>query len=54
METLYHQTNALIQQTQQQFRELEVNRPNKIEIEQDIQEKIKSINTYYYRAFNYL
>lgn len=43
METLYHQTNKLIQQTQQSFQILE-NSSNYVEVEADIQEKIDQIN----------
>lgn len=43
METLYHQTNKLIQQTQQSFQNLE-NNSNYVEIENEIQEKINQIN----------
>ncbi|XP_017772678.1 PREDICTED: probable Golgi SNAP receptor complex member 2 [Nicrophorus vespilloides] len=44
METLYHQTNALIQQTQSKFKELECNRVNSIDIEHSIQDDINTIN----------
>lgn len=47
MDTLYHQTNKLIQQTQQSFQALETSIGNYAEIEVDIQEKIKLINRYY-------
>lgn len=43
MENLYHQTNKLIQQTQATFQRLD-NTNNYIEIEDEIQEKIKQIN----------
>ncbi|EFA03370.1 probable Golgi SNAP receptor complex member 2 [Tribolium castaneum] len=45
MDTLYHQTNKLIQQTQQSFQALEQNSGNVLEIEADIQEKITTINS---------
>ncbi|KAJ8934098.1 hypothetical protein NQ318_010881 [Aromia moschata] len=44
MDTLYNQTNKLIQQTQQCFQLLESNVKNAVEIEAEIQEKIDSIN----------
>jgi hypothetical protein len=44
MDTLYHQTNKLILQTQQSFQALEQNVANAPEIEADIQDKINSIN----------
>ncbi|XP_044268650.1 probable Golgi SNAP receptor complex member 2 [Tribolium madens] len=45
MDTLYHQTNKLIQQTQQSFQALEQNSGNVQEIEADIQEKINAITS---------
>ncbi|RZC34909.1 Golgi SNAP receptor complex member 2 [Asbolus verrucosus] len=45
MDTLYHQTNKLIQQTQQSFQALEQNSGNLLEIEADIQDKINAINS---------
>jgi Golgi SNAP receptor complex protein 2 len=45
MDTLYHQTNKLILQTQQSFQALEQNVANAPEIEADIQDKINSINS---------
>ncbi|CAH0557501.1 unnamed protein product [Brassicogethes aeneus] len=45
MDTLYNQTNRLIQQTQQVFQGLEGNNVNAIEIENEIQEKINLINS---------
>ncbi|KAL3280610.1 hypothetical protein HHI36_003847 [Cryptolaemus montrouzieri] len=45
MDTLYHQTNKLIQQTQQTFHTLENNIVNALAIEEDIQEKINLINS---------
>lgn len=44
MDTLYHQTNKLIQQIQNLFNSLENNPKNSIEIENEIQEKIDLIN----------
>lgn len=44
MDTLYHQTNKLIQQTQQSFQALEQNPGGALEIEADIQTKLNSIN----------
>lgn len=44
METLYHQTNKLIQQTQQSFQNLESNPNHYAEIEAEIQDKIDQIN----------
>ena len=44
MDTLYHQTNKLIQQTQQTFQSLEQSGANAVEVEVDIQEKINAIN----------
>lgn len=44
MDTLYNQTNKLIQQTQQTFQVLEGNTANATEIENEIQEKINQIN----------
>lgn len=44
METLYHQTNKLVQQTQQYFQNLEANPNNYEAIEAEIQEKINQIN----------
>lgn len=46
MENLYHQTNKLIQQTQQTFQRLESTPNSYVEIETDIQEKITQINRY--------
>lgn len=46
METLYHQTNKLVQQTQQYFQNLEANPNNYEGIEAEIQEKINQINRY--------
>ncbi|XP_063922738.1 probable Golgi SNAP receptor complex member 2 [Zophobas morio] len=45
MDTLYHQTNKLIQQTQQTFQSLEQSGANAVEVEVDIQEKINAINS---------
>ncbi|KAK9882503.1 hypothetical protein WA026_021851 [Henosepilachna vigintioctopunctata] len=45
MDTLYHQTNKLIQQTQQTFHSLENNVINALAVEEDIQEKINLINS---------
>lgn len=44
MDTLYNQTNKLIQQTQQSFQLLESNAKNAPEIEVNIQCQIDSIN----------
>lgn len=44
MEALYHQTNNLIQITQQCFKNLEGNVATAPEIEADIQQKINEIN----------
>lgn len=44
MDTLYNQTNTLIQQTQYSFQLLEGNPKNAAEIETNIQENIDSIN----------
>lgn len=46
MENLYHQTNKLIQQTQETFQRLESTPNCYVEIEAEIQEKIKQINRY--------
>lgn len=46
MDALYHQTNNLIQQTQQRFQQLEGNAKNVEEIENDIENKIQEINRY--------
>lgn len=49
METLYHQTNRLVQETQHLFSQLERNPPN-LDVEQveyEIQTKISNINRYY-------
>lgn len=43
METLYNQTNKLIQQTQQRFQVLERNIPDALEVEAEISENIKQI-----------
>ncbi|CAH1133930.1 unnamed protein product [Ceutorhynchus assimilis] len=45
MDTLYNQTNKLIQQTQQRFKLLEGNIPNALEIEAQISEDIKQIQS---------
>lgn len=45
MDTLYNQTNKLIQQTQQTFQALEGSVGNYVQIENDIQEKINVINS---------
>lgn len=44
MENLYHQTNKLIQQTQETFQRLERTPNDYVEIETEIQDKIKQIN----------
>lgn len=44
MDTLYHQTNILVQQTQECFQMLETRPTNYQEIESNIQEKISVIN----------
>ncbi|KRT80123.1 hypothetical protein AMK59_8328, partial [Oryctes borbonicus] len=44
MDALYHQTNSLIQQTQERFKSLR-HAPNAEEIEQQIQEEINFINS---------
>lgn len=44
MDTLYHQTNKLVQQTQECFQKLERRTGNPQEIELEIQEKINQIN----------
>lgn len=48
METLYHQTNKLVQETQYLFSQLEKKPPNLevVEIEQEIESKIQTINRY--------
>lgn len=43
MDALYHQTNSLIQQTQERFKVLR-SAPNVEEIEQQIQDEINLIN----------
>nr|XP_023011952.1 probable Golgi SNAP receptor complex member 2 [Leptinotarsa decemlineata] len=45
MDTLYNQTNKLIQQTQYNFQLLEGSGKNAVEIEADIQEKLDTINS---------
>ncbi|KAG5884755.1 hypothetical protein JTB14_029236 [Gonioctena quinquepunctata] len=45
MDTLYNQTNKLIQQTQYNFQLLEGSGPNAVEIDADIQEKLNQINS---------
>ncbi|CAG9863109.1 unnamed protein product [Phyllotreta striolata] len=45
MDTLYNQTNKLIQQTQASFQLLEGNGTNAIEIESEIQQKLELINS---------
>ncbi|KAJ8965191.1 hypothetical protein NQ317_008729 [Molorchus minor] len=47
MDTLYNQTNKLIQQTQQVFQTLEGNAKDTLEIETEIQEKINLIYSYH-------
>lgn len=44
MDSLYHQTNKLIQQTQQSFQALEQPGASALDIEADIQDKINTIN----------
>ncbi|KAJ8912126.1 hypothetical protein NQ315_013215 [Exocentrus adspersus] len=44
MDTLYNQTNTLIQQTQQYFHTLEGNPKNVVDIENNIEDKISVIN----------
>lgn len=45
MEALYHQTNRLVQETQQYFQQLERKPPNVDDVENDIQSKIELINS---------
>ncbi|XP_066159211.1 probable Golgi SNAP receptor complex member 2 [Euwallacea fornicatus] len=45
MEELYHQTNKLIQQTQQRFKVLEGNVSNALDVEAEINENIKQIQS---------
>lgn len=44
MEALYHSTNRLIQETQECFQKLEKNPQDQDGIENEIQEKINSVN----------
>lgn len=44
MDQLYHQTNLLVQHTQELFKSLENSVNNYADIERDIQEKINQIN----------
>lgn len=44
MDSLYNQTNKMIQQTQYSFQNLESNAKNASEIEEQIQRQIDSIN----------
>lgn len=44
METLYHQTNRLIQETQEYFQQLENNRGDQDVIEKNIQDNITAVN----------
>lgn len=46
METLYHQTNKIVQQVQECFQRLELKGINHDEVEAEIQEKINLINRY--------
>lgn len=50
METLYHQTNKLVQETQHLFTQLERKLPNLdlSAIENDIESKISMINRYFF------
>lgn len=46
MDTLYNQTNKLIQQTQASFQLLEGSGQNVVDIEADIHQKLEVINRY--------